>query len=167
MQGALPAILDNTPAEFFEHVQKVLTLNAKIAYNTLAGVPGLKPVRPQGAMYMMVGFDADNFPEFKGDELSFVKALIAEESVYCLPGTAFHCPGWIRLVLTYSEEVTLDACERIAAFCSRHYCLRRPAVVANGRQERRAANDVGYISSSSLGLGEPVTLKKLSCTQMQ
>uniref|UniRef100_A0A914XN64 Tyrosine aminotransferase n=1 Tax=Plectus sambesii TaxID=2011161 RepID=A0A914XN64_9BILA len=149
VQGALPAILDNTPAEFFEHVRNVLTLNAKAAYNTLSAVPGLKPVRPQGAMYMMIGFDADNFPAFKGDELSFVKALIAEESVYCLPGTAFHCPGWIRLVLTYPEEVTLDACERIAAFCSRHYSLRRPTVVANGC----------YKSSSSIGLdSERLTL---------
>lgn len=119
-------------------------------------------------MYMMVGFDAENFPSFKGDELSFVKALIAEESVYCLPGTAFHCPGWIRLVLTYPEEVTLDACKRIAAFCSRHYSLRRstaPTPVSNGLHAPKAAS---YKSSSSLGLGEATTVfKKFSCTQMQ
>ena len=121
MQGALPAILETTPPEFFENVKRILANNANIAYAAIDGTCGLRPVKPQGAMYMMVGVDAKDFPAFGGDEMAFVKALIAEESVYCLPGTAFHCPGWIRLVLTYPSEITQDACQRIVAFAQRHY----------------------------------------------
>lgn len=64
---------------------------------------------------MMVGFEED----FYGEETKFVQGLITEESVYCLPGSAFSLPNWFRLVLTYPEEVTRDACERIVEYCER------------------------------------------------
>lgn len=41
-------------------------------------------------------------------------------SVYCLPGSAFSLPNWFRLVLAFPEETTREACQRIAAFCTRH-----------------------------------------------
>jgi tyrosine aminotransferase len=91
----------------------------------------------------MVGFDGECFPAFKDDEMAFVRALIAEESVYCLPGTAFNCPGWFRLVLTYSESVTQDACNRLRQFCHRHYTVRRPPLLPTQKQQQ-----------TSVGLGE-------------
>jgi tyrosine aminotransferase len=125
VQGALPAILKQTPESFHGHTRSILSQNAKVATEELAGVPGLRPVTPRGAMYMMVGLDMLSFPEFD-DELEFTKALIAEESVYCLPGTAFHYPGAIRLVMTYNAEIMREACQRIAEFCRRHYRLPTP-----------------------------------------
>ena len=47
--------------------------------------PGLNPVQPSGAMYLMVGIDIDRFPEFK-DDVDFTKQLVIEQSVFCLPG---------------------------------------------------------------------------------
>ncbi|TMS36731.1 hypothetical protein L596_003825 [Steinernema carpocapsae] len=124
VQGALPKILAETPQSFFDNIKSVLARNAQIVHDALSKVPGLKPVRPQGAMYMMVGFDSKNY----GDETTFVQGLISEESVYCLPGGAFGAPGWFRLVLTYSDEVTVDACERLTQYCARHY--KKSAVVS-------------------------------------
>ncbi|CAK5091611.1 unnamed protein product [Meloidogyne enterolobii] len=48
-------------------------------------------------------------------------------SVYCLPGSAFSLPNWFRLVLAFPNETTTEACERIAAYCSRHLrpCVER------------------------------------------
>jgi tyrosine aminotransferase len=143
VQGALPEILTCTTSAFFEHTKEILSANAAIVYETLSAVPGLKPVRPYGAMYCMVGFDGDCFPMFKDDEMAFVRALIAEESVYCLPGTAFNIPGWFRLVLTYPPAVTQEACNRLRHFCHRHYSLRRPLQTMKPRCEL-----------SSVGLGE-------------
>uniref|UniRef100_A0A1I7Y641 Tyrosine aminotransferase n=1 Tax=Steinernema glaseri TaxID=37863 RepID=A0A1I7Y641_9BILA len=117
VQGALPKILRETPQSFFDNIKAVLARNAQIVYDALSKIPGIKPIRPQGAMYMMVGFDTQNY----GDETPFVQGLISEESVYCLPGGAFGAPGWFRLVLTYSDEVTLDACNRLTEYCARHY----------------------------------------------
>ncbi|PIO68809.1 hypothetical protein TELCIR_09388 [Teladorsagia circumcincta] len=49
------------------------------------------------------------------------RRTLTEESVYCLPGSAFSSPGWIRLVITHSEEVTEEAMRRIRAFCERRH----------------------------------------------
>lgn len=75
IQGALPRILRDTPQSFFDNTKRLLSANAQIVYDILSGVPGLTPLRPQGAMYMMVGFD----PELYGDEKGFVQGLISEE----------------------------------------------------------------------------------------
>lgn len=75
---------------------------------------------PQGAMYMMIGVDVDNFPEY-ATELHFVQDLVKEESVFCLPGQCFDYPNFIRIVLTVPEDLIQEACIRIAEFCERHY----------------------------------------------
>ncbi|KAH7732225.1 CRE-TATN-1 protein [Aphelenchoides avenae] len=115
VQGALPRILRDTPQSYFDNIKSVISANAAIVYDVLSRVPGLKPLRPQGAMYMMVGFDKEMY----GDETEFVQGLITEESVYCLPGSAFSLPNWFRLVLTYPEDVTREACERIYDYCTK------------------------------------------------
>jgi len=120
MQGALPAILKNTPPEFFQRTRDILSENVDIVCRELASVPGITPIKAQGAMYMMIGVDVCSFPEFDGEE-ALIKALIAEESLYCLPGSAFNSPGAIRFVMTHSAESMLEACHRLKAFCHRHH----------------------------------------------
>ena len=38
-----------------------------MAFRMLSEVPGLRPVMPSGAMYMMVGIDRSLFPQFEND----------------------------------------------------------------------------------------------------
>ncbi|RCN51301.1 tyrosine transaminase [Ancylostoma caninum] len=116
VQGALPKILKDTPDEFFEHNRRVISRNAGIVNKTLKGVKGVHCLKPHGAMYMMIGVDKSLY----GDDIQFSSSLIQEESVFCLPGSAFSAPGWIRLVLTHTEEITADAASRIRQFCERH-----------------------------------------------
>jgi tyrosine aminotransferase len=71
----LPRILRETPPEFFENTKSLLAANADIVYDVLSQVPGLKPLRPQGAMYCMVGIDT----KLHGEEEEFVRNLIKEE----------------------------------------------------------------------------------------
>lgn len=75
---------------------------------------------PDGAMYMMIGIDIENFPEYE-DELQFVQALVKEQSVFCLPGKCFEYPNYIRIVLTVPEDLIWESCTRIADFCNKHY----------------------------------------------
>lgn len=58
---------------------------AKLAYSELRCSPGLRPIMPQGAMYMMVEIKMSQFPKFK-NELQFVERMVSEQSVFCLPG---------------------------------------------------------------------------------
>lgn len=94
--------------------------HAKLAYGILSEVDGLRPVMPDGAMYMMIGITIDNFPEFH-NEMEFVQALVREQSVFCLPGECFEYPNYIRIVLTVPEEMIWEACIRIAEFCEKHF----------------------------------------------
>jgi len=120
IQGALPAILTKTPAHFFEDTVAIVENNAKIAYGVLSKTPGLKPVMPAGAMYMMVGLELKCFPEFEND-LELVERMVSEQSIFCLPGMAFELPGYVRIVLTIPETLMEVACDRIKEFCLVHY----------------------------------------------
>ncbi|CAN7992065.1 unnamed protein product [Ixodes hexagonus] len=120
IQGALPSILKNTPQKFYDDIVSVVKNNAETAYEAISNIPGMKPVMPQGAMYMMVGIAIDKFPEYDNDG-EFVKALFSEESVFCMPGRCFHYPNYFRIVLTVPQDMMLEAIERLAAFCKTHY----------------------------------------------
>lgn len=115
IQGALPQILEKTPQSYFDNIKEVISTNASIVYNILSHVPGLKPLYPQGAMYMMIKFKYNIY----GDETKFIEKLINEESIYCLPGSAFNLKNWFRIVLTLPKNVMREACERIAELCKR------------------------------------------------
>ncbi|XP_001603572.1 tyrosine aminotransferase isoform X1 [Nasonia vitripennis] len=120
VQGALPKILKNTPQRFFDNVVQTLDAHATLTYNYIAKIPGLKPIMPDGAMYMMVHIDLPSFPEFN-TELEFVQRLLAEESVFCLPGQCFDYPSYMRLVITVPQDMLEEACLRIQDFCARHH----------------------------------------------
>ena len=117
VQGALPTILANTPKSFFDDTINVIQNNAKLAFTKLRGIPGLMPVMPQGAMYMMVKIDRTRFPGFKSD-LQFVERLVAEQSVFCLPGKCFNYPNYVRIVLTVPAPLLQEACERLTQYRS-------------------------------------------------
>jgi tyrosine aminotransferase len=117
VQGALPIILEQTPTSFYQDTLKVIEANAKLAFDRLKMVPGLKPVMPEGAMYMMVGIDLESFPDFQND-LQVVEALVRDQSVFCLPGKCFNIPNFFRIVLTVPQEMLVEACNRIEDFCT-------------------------------------------------
>lgn len=119
VQGALGTILNTTPAEFFRDTIDQVYCNARLAYRLLNGSPGLRPIMPAGAMYMMVGVDMTKFPEFAND-MQFVENLVTEQSVFCLPGRCFDYPDYFRIVLTVPEAQLRQACARIAEYCAVH-----------------------------------------------
>jgi len=71
IQGALPTILKNTPQSFFDNTIKTVKNNADLAFRLLRNTPGLIPIMPRGAMYMMVKVDMERFPQFTSD-LDFI-----------------------------------------------------------------------------------------------
>lgn len=137
IQGALPAILKNTPKSFFEDTINTIKRNAQLAFTKLKAVPGLMPVMPQGAMYMMVRVDMSRFPDFKSD-LEFVERLVSEESVFCLPGKCFNYPNYFRIVLTVPEPLLLQACNRMLSFCSHHLVCPPPSRLVGLLVENRS-----------------------------
>ncbi|XP_020819403.1 tyrosine aminotransferase [Phascolarctos cinereus] len=119
VQGALKSIM-RTPQEFYHNTLSFLKSNADLCYGALAAIPGLQPVLPAGAMYLMVGIEMEHFPEFEND-VEFSERLIEEQSVFCLPGKCFEYPNFFRVVITVPKVMMLEACSRIQEFCEKHY----------------------------------------------
>ncbi|XP_036400313.1 tyrosine aminotransferase [Megalops cyprinoides] len=120
VQGALETILNSTPKEFLDSTVNFLKSNSELCFSALSSIPGLTPVRPSGAMYLMVGIEMEHFPEFRND-VEFTERLVTEQSVFCLPATAFEYPNFFRIVVTVPEDMMVEACSRIREFCETHY----------------------------------------------
>jgi tyrosine aminotransferase len=54
MQAAIPDVLKNTPDLYIRETMAVFESNADICCSILKGIPGLNPIQPTGAMYIMV-----------------------------------------------------------------------------------------------------------------
>lgn len=98
----------------------VFKRHATVVYEMLEKVPGLTAVMPGGSMYMMIGIEHRHFPKL-ATCLEFMRNLAMEQSVFVVPGECFNFPGFFRIVLTASEEMLIEACERMSEFCSKYY----------------------------------------------
>ncbi|XP_023931834.1 tyrosine aminotransferase [Lingula anatina] len=120
VQGALEKILTKVPQIYFDKIMAHLQANAEVCYKHLSAVPGLNPIKPSGAMYMMIGIDIEHFPGIT-DDMAFAEMMVTEQSVFCLPGKCFQYPNYFRVVLSVPEEQMVTACQRIKDFCKDHY----------------------------------------------
>ena len=53
--------------------------------------------------------------------MSFCEKLLAREGVALTPGSAFCCPGYVRLAYTKDRSILLDAEARIKRFVKMYY----------------------------------------------
>lgn len=90
IQAALPDIFDLTPEYFYSKVNSLLESNAKYLTKELSTIDGLKVIKPQGTLYMLIGIDFNKFKNFKeGDynDIKICEMLISEQSISVLPGS--------------------------------------------------------------------------------
>ena len=113
-QGALPTILSQTPQSYFDKLTALIEDASKAAMDVLSKVPGLNPTMPQGAFYMMIGYDEHVYPI---EGVKFCADLMAQESVQCFPGILFGIEHYFRITVASPVEVMLEACQRIKTFC--------------------------------------------------
>lgn len=119
VQLALADILASVPQTYFDETVKKVHLHAMTAFNLLKNVPGLEPIKPSGAFYMMIKIHLENFKRFSTD-LEFIDALTEEQSVLAFPGPCFQIKGYFRFVLTVPLDKLIEACQRINEFCISH-----------------------------------------------
>lgn len=60
IQAAIPGMFENTPDHFFSDAMEVFEKNASLCYAKLKDIPGLSPVMPEGAMYIMVSVGSED-----------------------------------------------------------------------------------------------------------
>ena len=89
----------------------------------LNAIPGISCVRPAGAFYVfpnVKGVLGKQTPEGKvlESDVDFVHYLLEAASVAVLDGTAYGCPGYIRMSFATDLATIREGCEKISQACS-------------------------------------------------
>jgi aspartate aminotransferase len=112
----------NGPQDTIPMMVEVYQGRRDMVVDMLNKAPGITCHKPEGAFYV--------FPSIHGcigkttakgvkivDDESFVVALLDEQGVAAVHGTAFMYPGHFRVSYATSTELLQDACTRIQQFC--------------------------------------------------
>mmetsp|Transcript_18060 Transcript_18060/g.57726 ORF Transcript_18060/g.57726 Transcript_18060/m.57726 type:complete len:395 (+) Transcript_18060:354-1538(+) len=132
VQAALPRVLtpeagsedETRMAEFHKKTLAELEGNAKFLVERLDKIRGIRTIVPQGAMYVMIGFDKSAIPADKAanlDGFQFTQKLLNEELVFLLPGKCFEVNDFMRIVFCAPKTILADACDRIERFCAKEF----------------------------------------------
>lgn len=117
--GGQPFIADMT-AHALTHdlptaaiMRRQYAARAELIVRRLDGVAGLRPIRPEAGMFVLVDVGATGL-----DGREFASRLLDEHHVSVMPGSSFGNAArhLVRLSLTVHEARLAEACDRIAAF---------------------------------------------------
>ncbi|KAJ8905046.1 hypothetical protein NDN08_001558 [Rhodosorus marinus] len=137
VQTALPKILANVDEPWFQGVVGILEDNASFVYERLKLIPGIKAVRPQGSMFMLVNVRGVN-----ADDLTFARDCFDRQRIIVLPGTVFGVPGYVRITFSAPREVLMEACDRLKEYCEQ-------TISAQGHDAEMNGSDCSSLSSPS------------------
>jgi aspartate aminotransferase len=112
----------NGPQAFIGEMVKVYEQRRNLVVDMLNGAPGLVCQKPEGAFYVFpsvhgcIGKTSKGGAKISSDE-DFVIALLEEEGVAAVHGSAFMYPGHFRISYATDTESLREACTRIQRFC--------------------------------------------------
>jgi aspartate aminotransferase len=112
----------NGPQDFLAEMTAVYKERRDLVVSLLNTAPGLNCHKPEGAFYVFpalhgcIGKTSRSGVAITDDE-SFVTALLEEEGVAAVHGSAFMYPGHFRVSYATDTESLRKACERIKHFC--------------------------------------------------
>jgi len=86
---------------------------ADLIMDRLGGIAGLKPMRPEAGMFVLLDVSATGL-----DGQEFASRLLEERHVAVMPGTSFGsaAKNFVRVSLTVPDDKLAEACERMALF---------------------------------------------------
>jgi aspartate aminotransferase len=121
-QAAAVAAL-NGPEDALHEMTKVYKERRDLVVDMLNQAQGLTCAKPEGAFYVFpsmqgcIGKTTAKGAKINTDE-DFVIALLDEEGVAAVHGSAFVYPGHFRISYATSTEALREACTRIQRFCA-------------------------------------------------
>ncbi|WP_145134308.1 pyridoxal phosphate-dependent aminotransferase [Roseomonas gilardii] len=112
----------NGPQESVETMRQAFERRRDLVVRLLNQAPGIRCATPDGAFYVFpdiagcIGKTTASGKKIETDE-DFVTALLEDEGVAAVHGSAFMFPGHFRVSYATSDAVLEDACNRIKRFC--------------------------------------------------
>lgn len=113
----------NGPQDFIPAMVEVYQQRRDLVVDMLNQAPGITCHRPEGAFYVFpsvhgcIGKTSPKGTKIVDDE-SFVVALLDEQGVAAVHGSAFLYPGHFRVSYATGTEALRAACTRIQQFCA-------------------------------------------------
>ena len=101
----------NGGENFCSCLRDVFRNRRNMLYPELAAIPGIRVEKSAGAFYFWI-----DIRETCMNDINFCRDLLECEGVALTPGSAFLCPGYIRLAYTQPEPVLKEAAERIKRY---------------------------------------------------
>jgi aspartate aminotransferase len=121
-QAAAVAAL-NGPQDSVEAMRVVYERRRDLVVSMINQAPGLHSITPEGAFYVYpsmqacIGKTTAGGKKIETDE-DFVIALLDEQGVAAVHGTAFMFPGYFRISYATDDKTLVEACTRIQKFCA-------------------------------------------------
>ncbi|MFJ8098627.1 aminotransferase class I/II-fold pyridoxal phosphate-dependent enzyme [Streptomyces griseofuscus] len=108
-----------------------LCLRRDHLWRLLAGIPGVRTVKPQGAFYVFPRITAGQYR--LGDDERLAADLLHEEGLLVVPGSGLGPvpPGHLRMVTLPQPDVLTEAVNRLARFLERR-CISGPSTTNHG-----------------------------------
>ena len=98
-------------ARFCFGLREVFRKRRDVLFPLIAAIPGAKIEKSAGAFYLWL-----DIRETGKDDTAFCRDLLVREGVALTPGSAFLCPGFVRLAYTQPEPVLTEASMRLRRF---------------------------------------------------
>jgi aspartate aminotransferase len=113
----------NGPQDSVAAMGKVFERRRNLVVDMLNQAPGLRCHKPEGAFYVYPSLNACLGKTTKGGrkletDADFVEALLEEEGVAAVHGSAFMFPGHFRISYATDDATLVEACTRIQRFCA-------------------------------------------------
>jgi aspartate aminotransferase len=111
------------PQDIIDTMRAAYQTRRDLVVDALNAIPGLTCHKPEGAFYVFpglhgcIGKTTAAGTKIADDE-AFVIALLEEQGVATVHGSAFMYPGHFRISYATDTESLREACDRIGAFCA-------------------------------------------------
>jgi aspartate aminotransferase len=106
--------------KIYNEMKEVFAERLDVFYELINEIPGITCVKPKGAFYIFPNaLEAAKATGFDNVD-DWVKALLEEEKVALVPGSAFGAPNNVRLSYATSIELIKEAAKRIKRFVENH-----------------------------------------------
>ncbi|MBQ8091017.1 MAG: aminotransferase class I/II-fold pyridoxal phosphate-dependent enzyme, partial [Pyramidobacter sp.] len=115
-QWAATGAIENAEADI-ERMRVQFDKRRHLICGLLDDIRGLTYVKPQGAFYTFINVSA-YLGEKTGmaDDIAFCERVLAQKALALVPGTAFLCPGWVRISYSCNEETIKAGIARLKEF---------------------------------------------------
>ena len=113
----------NGPQDSVAAMGRVFERRRNLVVEMLNKAEGLRCHKPEGAFYVFPSLNACLGKTTAGGrkletDADFVEALLDEEGVAAVHGSAFMFPGHFRISYATDDATLVDACSRIQRFCA-------------------------------------------------